>query len=66
MTWNVSDSGPKEEVKARAVEKVTNFHKHPDVADAIGKLIDAQTGPNVSLSGSGSDTSCSLSISSFT
>lgn len=66
MTWHVSDSGPKDEVKARVKEKVTEFHQHPDVADALGKLIDDQKGPRVSVSGSGSDTSCSLSISSFT
>lgn len=66
MTWSVSDSGPKEEVKARVAEKVTQFHQHPEVADALGKLIEDQKGPKVSVSGSGSDTSCSLSISSFT
>jgi hypothetical protein len=66
MTWNVSHSGPKADVKAQVVEKVTNFHQHPEVADALGKLIDAQVGPKVSISGSGSDTSASLSLSSFT
>lgn len=66
MTWSVSKSGPKEEVKAALVEQVTTFHSHPDIADALGKFIDAQKGPKVSVSGSGSDTSCSLSISSFT
>jgi hypothetical protein len=66
MTWHVSFSGPKEDVKAKVAEKVTDFHKHPEVAVALGKLIDDQVGPNVSISGSGSDTSCSLSISSST
>lgn len=66
MTWNVSFSGPKEQVKEQAKEKVTNFHAHPDVAEALGTLIDAQKGPNVTISGSGSDTSVSLSISSST
>ena len=66
MTWNVSASGTKEEAKAKVQEKVTGFHQHPAVTEAINKLIDEQAGPKVSVSGSGSDTSCSLSISSFT
>lgn len=66
MTWNVSNSGTKEEVKAAVTEKIVKFHNHPSVAEAICKLVDEQVGPKVSVSGSGSDTSCSLSISSFT
>lgn len=66
MTWNVSNSGTKEEVKAAVTEKVVGFHAHPAVAEAICKLVDDQKGPKVSVSGSGSDTSCSLSLSSFT
>jgi len=65
MTWNVSINGTKAEVKAKVEEKVTGFHKHPAVTEAINKLVDEQTGPQVSVSGSGSDSSCSLSISSF-
>lgn len=64
MTWHVSFTGPKETVKAQVADKVTNFHQHPGVADGLCKLIDDQKGPNVSISGSGSDVSCSLSISS--
>jgi len=64
MTWNISASGSKEEVKSKVKEKVTGFHQHPVVTEAINKLVDEQTGPKVSVSGSGSDSSCSLSISS--
>lgn len=64
MTWSVSKSGPKQQVKEQVVEQVTNFHQHPTVAAALAALIDGQRGPNVCVSGSGSDTSVSLSISS--
>lgn len=66
MTWNISASGTKEEAKKKVEEKVTGFHSHPGVTEAINKLIDEQAGPKVSVSGSGSDTSCNLSITSFT
>lgn len=66
MTWNISASGTKEEVKDKVAEKVTGFHDHPKVTSAIQTLVDEQAGPKVSISGSGSDSSCSLSISSFT
>lgn len=66
MTWNVSNSGTKEEVKAAVTKKVVDFHQHPRVAEALCLLIDEQAGPKVSISGSGSFTSCSLSLSSFT
>lgn len=65
MTWGVSNSGEKSKVRADVVEKVAGFHAHPDIAEALGKLIDAQKGPNVSVSGSGSDSGCSLSINSY-
>lgn len=65
MTWNVSVSGTKEEAKAKVEEKVTGFHQHPNVTQAINLLIDEQKGPKVSVSGSGSDTGGSLSIGSF-
>ena len=66
MTWNITTSGTKEEAKAKVEEKVTGFHAHPGVTGAINLLIDEQVGPKVSVSGSGCDASCSLSISSFT
>lgn len=64
MTWTITDSGPKDEVKKRVVEKVAGFHAHPAIADALGALIDQQSGPSISISGSGSNASVSLSISS--
>lgn len=65
MTWNVSLSGTKEEVKKQIEEKVTGFHAHPEVTQALHLLIDEQKGPQVSVSGSGSDIGASLSLSSF-
>lgn len=65
MTWNISASGPKSDVKAEVEKKVTGFHQHPDVTAVINSAIDATRGSHVSVSGSGYDQSFSLNISSW-
>jgi len=65
MTWNVSLSGPKDEVKKKVEEKVTGFHQHPEVTEAINKALDAVKGTQVSVSGSGYDQGFSLNVSSW-
>jgi hypothetical protein len=64
MTWSVSASGTKSEVNGKVEEQLGR--SHPDAAEGIKNLVMDQKGPKVSVSGSGSDMSCSLSISSFT
>lgn len=63
MTWSVSASGPKADVAKRVVEQVSSY---PPVAEALVKLVHAQVGPDVSITGSGSTSSTSLSITSYT
>jgi hypothetical protein len=66
MTWSVSASGKKADVK-QSIEKQLESAGHPTVAAALCALVDdacGATGTHASVSGSGS-TTASISISTW-
>ncbi len=60
MTWSVSASGTKEQVKEKIAEQVGP--SHPECVEPLQKMVDSLTAANgASISGSGSNSGFSLS-----
>lgn len=64
MTWSVSASGSKREVKEAIVKQVGPSHDHGSAVAGLIALVDDQKGEHVSISGSGWDQNCTVNISS--
>jgi hypothetical protein len=66
MTWSVSASGSKSDVKAAIIRQVGTCVNHESATAGLIALVDDQKGTHVSISGSGWDHNASLSIQSHT